>query len=138
MRISAILAPSPKRIVFVLQDSEHFSGRPPAECKNLLDAGAVRLKWPADATRDEPESFTWCILTKGNWNDEARVLGWRFLGRFTAAPAELKKRREADQGGGRRRRRDREELKGRMVVLGCWHRHGARTSDSEAVAWPGN
>ena len=74
-----------------------------AKCKKLLDAGAVRLKWPADIAREELEdSFTWCILTKGNWNEEA-VLGWR----FTAS--ELRKRREAEQGdgkGGKRRRRD--------------------------------
>ena len=72
------------------------------KCKTLLDAGAVRLKWPEDLNREEPESFTWCILTKANWNAEA-VLGWR----FTAA--ELKKRREAERGAGKRRRREREE-----------------------------
>ena len=74
----------------------------PAKCKNLLNAGAVRLKWPADADRDEEESFTWCILTKSNWNAEA-VLGWRF------SAAELRKRAEAQRDGGKRRRREREE-----------------------------
>jgi hypothetical protein len=72
------------------------------KCKKLLDAGAVRLKWPADAARGEPESYTWCILTRANWNVEA-VLGWR----FTAA--ELRKRQEAERESGKRRRREREE-----------------------------
>ena len=74
----------------------------PPKCKKLLDAGAVRLKWPADAAREEPESYTWCILTKANWNEES-VLGWR----YTAA--ELKKRHWVEQGAGKRRRREREE-----------------------------
>ena len=35
------------------------------------------IKWPADPERDKNESFNWCILTEGNWNEEA-MLGWRF------------------------------------------------------------
>ena len=35
-----------------------------ATCKKLAQAGAVRVNFPADAERDEEESFNWCILTK--------------------------------------------------------------------------
>ena len=47
------------------------------KCKGPLAKGAVCIKWPADADFDEPESFTWSLLTKENWNKEA-VLGWRY------------------------------------------------------------
>jgi hypothetical protein len=46
-------------------------------CKKLVEAGAVRIKWEADAAYGEEESFTWSILTVDNWNSEA-VLGWRY------------------------------------------------------------
>ena len=46
-------------------------------CKKILDAGAVCIKWPADKDFDEEEQYTWSILTKANWNNEA-VLGWRY------------------------------------------------------------
>jgi hypothetical protein len=61
-----------------------------ARCKRLAKAGAVRIKWPADLTREtpEPESFTWNILQQGTLNADVH-LGWR----FTAA--ELAKRVEA-------------------------------------------
>ena len=69
-------------------------------CRKLLDAGAVRIKWPADLTRDEPEpeSWTWVILEKANWNAEA-VMGWRF------SSGELKKR-GSQQAAPKRRRRE--------------------------------
>ena len=73
------------------------SDKQPAKCKKLLDAGAVRLKWPADLEREEQESFTWCILTKDNWNEET-VLGWRL------SAAELGKRAEAAKTAPKRRR----------------------------------
>ena len=59
-------------------------------CKKLAKAGAVRIKWPADLTRDtpEPESFTWNILQSATWNKDAHR-GWRFT------KEELAKRREA-------------------------------------------
>ena len=58
-----------------------------ARCKKLAKAGAVRLKWPEDRSRDvpEPESYTWNILQEATWNADVH-LGWR----FTAA--ELAKR----------------------------------------------
>jgi hypothetical protein len=59
-----------------------------AKCKTLPKAGAVRIKWPADADREEKESFTWSILQEADWNQD-RHLGWR----FTAA--ELAKRAAA-------------------------------------------
>lgn len=69
-------------------------------CKKLLDAGAVRIKWPEDKERGEmTESFTWSILTRANWNEEA-VLGWRF------SAAELKKRAALQPNPKRRRARE--------------------------------
>ena len=59
-------------------------------CKKLLDAGAVCIKWAADPSREEKETFTWSILTEANWNAEV-VLGWRFSG------AQLKKRSSAEK-----------------------------------------
>lgn len=72
-----------------------------ATCKKLVGAGAVRVKWPADRDREVPEdeSYTWCILTKENWNKEVK-LGWR----FTAT--ELEKRQAAAQPSKRRRTRE--------------------------------
>ena len=69
-------------------------------CRKLLDAGAVRIKWPADLDREvpEPESWTWVILEKAGWNADA-VMGWRF------ATAELKKR-SSQQAAPKRRRRE--------------------------------
>ena len=66
---------------------------------NSLGAGAVRLKWPEDLDREvpEPESFTWSILTKANWNAEV-VLGWRF------SKEELAKRALSEREAGKRRR----------------------------------
>ena len=66
-------------------------------CKKLLDAGAVCIKWPADEEFDEPESYTWSILTKKNWNKEA-VLGWRYtaaqLAKLGATREPAQKRRK--------------------------------------------
>ena len=67
-------------------------------CRTLLQAGAVRIKWPADPDHDEPESWTWVILEKRNWNAEV-VMGWRF------SEDELKKR-SAQQAAPKRRRRE--------------------------------
>jgi hypothetical protein len=70
-------------------------------CRSLLQAGAVRIKWPADLTREvpEPESWTWVILEQANWNAEA-VMGWRYSQR------ELKKRGTQQAAPKRRRRED--------------------------------
>ena len=46
-----------------------------ARCKTLLEAGALRIKWPADLTRKvpEPESFTWNILQEANWRKDTHL-----------------------------------------------------------------
>ena len=61
-----------------------------ARCKKLAAAGAVRIKWPADPARNEPEMYTWSILQEANWNKDGH-LGWRFT------TAELRKRAEAEE-----------------------------------------
>ena len=54
----------------------------------------MRIKWPADPDRNEPESFTWSIFQEAMWNKDAH-LGWR----FTAG--ELAKRAAARGGAGK-------------------------------------
>jgi hypothetical protein len=56
-----------------------------AKCKKLAEAGAVRIRWPADLERKERESFSWHIFQDALFNQD-KHLGWR----FTAA--ELQKR----------------------------------------------
>ena len=65
-----------------------------ARCKKLAKAGAVRIKWPADDDRNEPESYTWSIFQEAMWNKD-KHLGWR----FTAG--ELEKRAAARGGAGK-------------------------------------
>ena len=57
-------------------------------CKKLLEAGAVRVKFKADADFEEQENYTWIILRACNWNAET-VLGWRFT---KAEPSKRKER----------------------------------------------
>ena len=67
------------------------------KCKKLVEAGAVRLLWPADKDREEPEQYTWNILQEANWNEDTH-LGWRFtkeeLAERRAAAAPPPKRRK--------------------------------------------
>jgi hypothetical protein len=74
-----------------------------ARCKKLAKAGAVRIRWPEDLSRDVPEpvSYTWHILQDETWNADVH-LGWR----FTAS--ELAKRVEAAAAEPRARKRQRE------------------------------
>lgn len=74
-----------------------------ARCKSLLKAGALRIRWPADAARKERESLSWHVFQECDWNQDAH-LGWR----FTAA--ELQKRAEAAaaEPAAKRKRRSRE------------------------------
>ena len=67
-----------------------------ARCKKLAAAGAVRIRWPADLTREvpEPETFGWCILQDADFNPRRkdRHMGWRLAAselekRATVAPA---------------------------------------------------
>ena len=71
-----------------------------ATCSKLAKAGAVRIKWPADLTREvpEPESFTWSILQEANWRKDGH-LGWRF------SKGELQKRAEAAAASASKRAR---------------------------------
>ena len=66
-------------------------------CKKLLEAGAVRLKFKADAAFEEEEHYAWSVLRVCNWNAEA-VLGWRFT------KAELSKRHERHEQAKKRPR----------------------------------
>ena len=60
-------------------------------CKKLAKAGAARIRWPADAKRDEPESWSWEILTEANFNDDVHI-GWRL------SAGELRRRAGARKG----------------------------------------
>ena len=58
-----------------------------ARCKKLAEAGAVRIKWPADVAREEPETFMWCILQDADFAPRKdRHLAWRL------SASELQKR----------------------------------------------
>ena len=48
-----------------------------AKCSSPLPWGAVRIRWPEDKNRDEPESFAWSVLKPVDFNREVH-LGWRF------------------------------------------------------------
>jgi hypothetical protein len=69
-----------------------------AKCKTLAKAGAVRIKWPADAEREESETYTWSILQDANWCQDSH-LGWRFtkeeLEKRAAAAGHARKRQKA-------------------------------------------
>ena len=65
--------------------------------KKLQGTAAVRIKWPADPAREQPEMYTWSLLTKENWNQEV-VLGWRYT------PAQLAKLGETCQPAPKRRK----------------------------------
>ena len=45
--------------------------------RNLLDKGAVRIKWPEDVEFDEKESAIWSVLKPEDFNEQ-RHLGRRF------------------------------------------------------------
>eukprot|EP00965_Chrysotila_dentata_P056179 1862455-Pleurochrysis_carterae.AAC.2 len=40
--------------------------------RTLLPAGALKLKYPEDAEREESESFTWTILHPQKWNRDVQ------------------------------------------------------------------
>ena len=61
-----------------------------ARSKAPLPEGAVRVKWLADDSFEEKESYTWTVLHPTNWNKETNF-GWRF------AADELAKRRGGEQ-----------------------------------------
>ena len=46
-------------------------------CKNLLPAGAVRIKWPEDQDYGEKESFGWIVLHPNKWNRDVQN-AWRW------------------------------------------------------------
>ncbi|KAL1495117.1 hypothetical protein AB1Y20_016984 [Prymnesium parvum] len=68
-----------------------------ARCKKLLPAGALRIKWAADADFEEEESYVWSILRPCNFNKDVNM-GWRFAAceiRKTAAVTGKRKQRNA-------------------------------------------
>ena len=54
----------------VVQVANGTTDKESPRCKNLLQAGALRIKWPEDKDREvpEPESFTWNIFQETDWN----------------------------------------------------------------------
>jgi len=49
----------------------------------------VRVRWPADADRDEKESFTWTVLDLVDWTREVHQ-GWRWAERELRQQANAK------------------------------------------------
>ena len=58
---------------------------------------AVLVRWPPDPAREQPEMYTWSLLTQENWNQEA-VLGWRYT------PAQLAKLADTCERARKRRK----------------------------------
>ena len=81
----------------VVQIANGTTDKESARCKNKLAKNAVRIRWPKDDARKEPESFVWSILKPEDWNREVR-LGWR----YTAA--QLEKERAAAGPPGKRQK----------------------------------
>ena len=52
--------------------------------KDSPPAHAVRIRWPADPDRDEPEKLAWIMLNPEDWSKEV-INGWRY------AEAELRR-----------------------------------------------
>ena len=55
------------------------------------------VRWPPDPAREQPEMYTWSLLTPENWNQEV-VLGWRYT------PAQLAKLAETRERAGKRQK----------------------------------
>ena len=72
-----------------------------AKCRQLADAGAVRVRWPADPVRKEKESFSWHILQDELWNPTYKDvhLAWRYTGETLA------KLTAAERASGKRQKR---------------------------------
>ena len=60
-----------------------------ATCKKLADAGAVRIRWPADKERKEPETRSWYILQDAKWAN-GRSKGAHLSWRFTAGELQMR------------------------------------------------
>ena len=78
----------------------------------------MRIRWPEDSERKEPESFSWHVLQDTDWNADAHM-GWR----FTAE--ELAKRCEAAEAERQAKKRQREEKEAARQNA-PWPRFGRR------------
>ena len=45
---------------------------------NVLEYGAVRIKWPEDSEYGEKETYSWLLLRKNKWNKNVHY-GWRYV-----------------------------------------------------------
>ena len=60
----------------VLQVADGLSDKASARCTKMLPAGAVLIKWPADADRGEKETVQWKVLIPNKFNSQAQN-AWR-------------------------------------------------------------
>ncbi|KAL1525764.1 hypothetical protein AB1Y20_020607 [Prymnesium parvum] len=74
----------------VVQAADGETDKKSQRCRKVLPAGALRIKWPADISFDEDESYAWCRLNPKNFNKDVH-LGWRFAG------SELKRLEKEEQ-----------------------------------------
>ena len=56
--------------------ADGVSDKSTPRCSKVLDAGALRVKWAADAKYNEKESFSWLVLRKDKWSKGVQY-GWR-------------------------------------------------------------
>jgi hypothetical protein len=88
-------------VVLVANGTTTMDNPENAKCKKLAQAGAVRIKWPADVARNEAETFMWCILQDADFAPRKdRHLAWRL------SASELQKRAQVatDVGHAARKR----------------------------------
>jgi hypothetical protein len=81
----------------VVEVADGKTTRRTPQCKSPLEWGAVRIRWPADTSREvpEPETFVWSVLEPHTWRQETH-LGWRYakseLAKLSAGPAKKQRR----------------------------------------------
>lgn len=64
-------------------------------CSTLLEAGAVKIKWPEDVEFEEKEGAIWSVLKAEDFNRQ-RHLGWRFSAESIARLARGEKPQRAE------------------------------------------
>lgn len=76
----------------IVEEVANGTIRKSKRAKDALPAGAVRIRWPADADYDERETLVWSILNPSDWCKDVH-LGWRW------APSELERLAAEAQAG---------------------------------------
>ena len=63
--------------VVALTAAESVKINPKLKKEDIAGETAVRIRWPRDAERDEPEQCIWTVLKPADWCQQVH-LGWRY------------------------------------------------------------